>query len=470
VTGTRSYSGFGEITSESGTGLDRYAYTAREWDSAAGLQYSRARMYDPKLGRWTSEDPIGFAAGDANLHRYVGNGPTGASDPSGLARVPNPGHVAERTIDDSRPEDRRPRDRSLKNTRDEWWKWINPLKWVGRGIQIVGRQVAEYDDANGMHRVGDMVSGITRAMGGTIETLADFDGKTAVDMVKHTGGRAIGTAKALVSQGVYNPGANFFFVNGFVAADIIGVIPVMEGITGKDAVTGAALEGDERWERGSGAVQVVTTAVTIGTMVGGPRVPRGANPVPNDLHGPNVPKPKLDRHGVQRMVPDEGVKPPETPTPGQTRPANPLDPSRTALVPKTILDIAREIAKQEATKPKNARPATFSVAQPQDGGPPIVGRGSVSTRPIKPNPEVEVILERRGRLPGDPDHTPGTCSEVDVINQAVEQGRTLDGARIVTVEVRPQEHPKAGFFKPACPYCQTILDVIRVIHYPWFPG
>jgi RHS repeat-associated protein len=324
VTGARSYSGFGEITSETGTGLDRYAFTAREWDSAAGLQYSRARMYDPKLGRWTSEDPIGFGGGDANLNRYVGNSATGATDPSGLARVPNPGHVAERTIDDSRPEDRRPRDRSLKNTRDEWWKWINPLKWVGRGIQIVGRQVAEYDDANGMHRVGDMVSGVTRAMGGTIETLADFDGKTAVDMVKHTGGRAIGTAKALVSQGVYNPGAILFFVNGFVAADIIGVTPVMEGITGKDAVTGAALEGDERWERGSGgAVQVVTTAVTIGTMAGGPRVPRGANPVPKDLHGPNLPKPipkdlhgpnvakpKPKDHGVTHMVPDEGVKPP----------------------------------------------------------------------------------------------------------------------------------------------------------------
>ena len=30
-------------------------------------------------------DPIGFAAGDANLYRYVGNGPTGATDSLGLA-------------------------------------------------------------------------------------------------------------------------------------------------------------------------------------------------------------------------------------------------------------------------------------------------------------------------------------------------------------------------------------------------
>jgi hypothetical protein len=31
-----------------------------------------------------SQDPIGFAAGDTNQYRYVGNGPTNATDPSGL--------------------------------------------------------------------------------------------------------------------------------------------------------------------------------------------------------------------------------------------------------------------------------------------------------------------------------------------------------------------------------------------------
>jgi hypothetical protein len=41
-------------------------------------------MYDPTIGRWTSQDPIGFEAGDANLYRYVGNGPTDGTDPSGL--------------------------------------------------------------------------------------------------------------------------------------------------------------------------------------------------------------------------------------------------------------------------------------------------------------------------------------------------------------------------------------------------
>jgi uncharacterized protein RhaS with RHS repeats len=41
-------------------------------------------MYDPTIGRWISQDPLGFEAGDANLYRYVGNSPTNATDPSGL--------------------------------------------------------------------------------------------------------------------------------------------------------------------------------------------------------------------------------------------------------------------------------------------------------------------------------------------------------------------------------------------------
>lgn len=41
-------------------------------------------MYFPAVGRFTSEDPKGFAAGDENLYRYVGNNPTNYTDPSGL--------------------------------------------------------------------------------------------------------------------------------------------------------------------------------------------------------------------------------------------------------------------------------------------------------------------------------------------------------------------------------------------------
>jgi uncharacterized protein RhaS with RHS repeats len=41
-------------------------------------------MYNPTIGRWMSEDPIGFEGGDTNLSRYVGNHPTYSTDPTGL--------------------------------------------------------------------------------------------------------------------------------------------------------------------------------------------------------------------------------------------------------------------------------------------------------------------------------------------------------------------------------------------------
>jgi len=37
-----------------------------------GLDYMRARYYDPSVGRFISEDPLGFDGGDVNLYAYVG--------------------------------------------------------------------------------------------------------------------------------------------------------------------------------------------------------------------------------------------------------------------------------------------------------------------------------------------------------------------------------------------------------------
>jgi len=42
------------------------------------------RWLDAKVGRWINHDPIGFAAGDQNLYRYVGNSATNYIDPLGF--------------------------------------------------------------------------------------------------------------------------------------------------------------------------------------------------------------------------------------------------------------------------------------------------------------------------------------------------------------------------------------------------
>jgi RHS repeat-associated protein len=82
---TISYDAFGNVSSESNSANgDRYRYSGRELDAETGLQFNRARYYDGAKGRWTSQDPLSFAAGDTNLYRYVGNSPTNARDPLGL--------------------------------------------------------------------------------------------------------------------------------------------------------------------------------------------------------------------------------------------------------------------------------------------------------------------------------------------------------------------------------------------------
>jgi RHS repeat-associated protein len=82
------YDSFGRLVTQTNPVVgDRFGFTGREYDPELALYYYRARHYDPQLGRFVSQDPLGFAVGDSNLYRYVGNAPLTARDPLGLAGV-----------------------------------------------------------------------------------------------------------------------------------------------------------------------------------------------------------------------------------------------------------------------------------------------------------------------------------------------------------------------------------------------
>ena len=85
------YDAFGKVTYESNPApaylAHAYGFQSRERDQESGLNYHRNRYYDAAIGRWMSEDPIGFAGGDYNLNRFVGNGPANWTDPNGLQRL-----------------------------------------------------------------------------------------------------------------------------------------------------------------------------------------------------------------------------------------------------------------------------------------------------------------------------------------------------------------------------------------------
>jgi RHS repeat-associated protein len=60
-------------------------------DDSTGLHYNTFRYYDPDVGRFISQDPIGLVGGE-NLYGYAPN-PMGWADPLGLVRTP--GHFLE---------------------------------------------------------------------------------------------------------------------------------------------------------------------------------------------------------------------------------------------------------------------------------------------------------------------------------------------------------------------------------------
>ena len=82
--GTADFAAFG--TERATSGADSVFGFAGEQSDPTGLQYLRARYYDPTTGTFLSTDPVTPGAGGVvgyNTYSYVGNNPTTWVDPSG---------------------------------------------------------------------------------------------------------------------------------------------------------------------------------------------------------------------------------------------------------------------------------------------------------------------------------------------------------------------------------------------------
>lgn len=85
--GPRSYDEYGiphgTTDPAYGDAGSRLGYTGQAWLPEIGLNYYKARMYSPTLGRFMQTDQIGYADG-MNWYAYAGNDPMNRADPSGL--------------------------------------------------------------------------------------------------------------------------------------------------------------------------------------------------------------------------------------------------------------------------------------------------------------------------------------------------------------------------------------------------
>ena len=83
---TAEYEAWGKIRNETvSDGLKAnvpFRFQGQYYDEESGLHYNRFRYYDPEIGRFVSQDPIGLKGG-GNLYAYVVN-PTLWIDPLGL--------------------------------------------------------------------------------------------------------------------------------------------------------------------------------------------------------------------------------------------------------------------------------------------------------------------------------------------------------------------------------------------------
>ena len=82
--GTYEYDEYGNLNGSTGAADNPYRYCGEYFDEETGFIYLRNRYYDPKIGRFTSEDP---AKSGINWYVYCENNPLKFVDPWGLDAI-----------------------------------------------------------------------------------------------------------------------------------------------------------------------------------------------------------------------------------------------------------------------------------------------------------------------------------------------------------------------------------------------
>jgi RHS repeat-associated protein len=212
------YDAFGAPTINDANGVvitatafsNRFLFTGREYRSTFGFYEYRARAYNPTLGRFTSQDPTLFDAGDYNLFRYCHNDPLDLTDPMGLA------------------------EEKIPRTVEQLWKYLqareHALGWSGGAIAI--------GTAN--YQVGQMQAALSNFGVKVNSTNADVTGGRLAGAMglKHqwistSDGQSVGMDN---KRSVGDPGtsANSLFARTYLSDHTGRLAEAQKGISGVD--------------------------------------------------------------------------------------------------------------------------------------------------------------------------------------------------------------------------------------------
>ena len=82
LTGAQTFDSWGNVTATTGSITTPFGYAGSYRDAVSGLDYLRARWYDPSTGQFMSIDPVEFQT--QRPYQYAFNNPTTNTDPTGL--------------------------------------------------------------------------------------------------------------------------------------------------------------------------------------------------------------------------------------------------------------------------------------------------------------------------------------------------------------------------------------------------
>jgi RHS repeat-associated protein len=241
----RDYGVWGAIAYDSAPSYgDRYGWAGAELDSGTGLIHELWRYIDPSTGRWTTQDPIGFAAGDSNLYRYVKNSPSGFVDPSGTTMANAGGGeqggdaIVQMTLGEPTAADiaaglhRAPMLPGARN-----FTWYNPLSWPSSAWgDFFGTMWGNWQD--GVNDLAYLRTG------------------------ERLGGRAVQSYERYYGE-PFAGGTQWGSVMGYIIGDIVGTNGIVEGLSGYDIATLDQISLGERLQRFVfGAIQLAGWAAT----------------------------------------------------------------------------------------------------------------------------------------------------------------------------------------------------------------